>query len=140
MKQIIKGELRIDPAGDGRYLAQRNGGSRLHKGIDYVCVPSAPVLSDIEGKVTKLGYPYGDDLQWRYVEVSNADGERWRYFYVTPGVQVGDQVRRFEPIGLAQDISERYPGSDMLPHVHFEILDAQGEHCNPEERLGELEA
>jgi murein DD-endopeptidase MepM/ murein hydrolase activator NlpD len=82
--------------------------------------------------VTKLGYPYGDDLQWRYVQITDASGFNHRTFYVEPLVRVGQRVEEDEPIGEAQDISQRYPAQGMKPHVHYEIKSGDGEYLNPE--------
>ena len=110
MKQIVSCAVRVDPAGDGRYHARRAGGSRLHDGIDFLCMPNAPVVSDIDGTVSKLGYAYSDDLDWKYLEITDSRNYRHRYFYVTHGLAVGDSVKRFQPIGLAQNAK----GADQL--------------------------
>jgi len=35
-------------------------------------------------------------------------------------------------IGKAQDVTARYPELDMAPHVHYEIITAEGEYLDPE--------
>ncbi len=109
-----------DAWGSGEFGASR--GSRTHNGIDYACYPETPVYSLTDGLVTKLGYPYGDDLSFRYVEVESK-GLKHRYFYVEPSVKVGDVVNRLDLLGYAQDIAGRYdkPGKIMKNHVHYEI-------------------
>jgi hypothetical protein len=74
------------------------------------------VLSPVEGEVTKLGYPYNGDLQWRYVEVTDHRGWKHRLFYCHPTVTVGDTVLVDGVVGYAQDITQRYPDQGMLPH------------------------
>lgn len=122
----------VDDWGDGAFGASRGG--RTHKGIDYACYPQTVICSGVSGDVTKLGYPYGDDLSFRYVEITDDDGKRHRYFYVEPSVEVGEPVRPGEVIGLAQNIAGRYnePGRIMKNHVHLEILDSGGNPLDPE--------
>jgi hypothetical protein len=123
--------LRDDPAGLGHFGAPRAGG-RTHRGIDYRCAPGGEVLAPVRGVVTRLGYPYGDDLNWRYVEITGDDQlngpERHRLFYVRPVCKEGDQVTLDTVIGVAQDISERYPDQGMLPQIHYEIKNAAGDY------------
>lgn len=126
--------VRMDSAGDGRYGAKR--GSRAHTGVDYVCTPGEPVLSPVAGTITKRGFAYGDDLKWRIVDIRANDGFLHRLFYVDPLLDVGTQVTMFQAVGVAQDISKRYPNREMLPHVHYEIKNEDGEHVNPETLMG----
>ena len=122
-----------DPWGSGEFGAPR--GTRTHKGIDYSCYPESAVHSPVDGVVTKLGYPYGDDLSFRYVEVMDNDGLRHRLFYVSPLVEHGDEVHAGDVVGLSQDISSRYRDESkpaMINHVHYEILDDAGDPINPE--------
>ena len=129
IKQAVPLYIRSDPAGDGHYGAPR--GARTHRGVDYQCTPGCAVLSPVQGTVTKLGFPYADDLQWRYVQILDKDNTRHRLFYVLPGIVLGLPVEADQPIGCAQDISRRYPHKGMLPHVHYECIDSIGEYINP---------
>ncbi len=132
IKQIIPCELRgTDPAGSGEYGASR--GSRTHNGIDYVCVPGCQVLSPVDGVITKRGYPYGDDLQWRYVQITDSDGLMHRLFYVEPSLGPMKRLRKGSIIGVAQDITQRYPDNGMQPHIHLEVKDQAGDYIDPEE-------
>ena len=128
IQQIVNLPLRMDSAGSGEWGAPR--GSRTHKGIDYVCTPGEEVLSPVTGKVTKHGYPYGDDLSWRYIEVTDKHDKQHRLFYVEPVADVGSEVYAGMPIAIAQDISQRYPNQGMKPHVHYEIK-RDGEYLKP---------
>jgi len=123
-----------DSWGSGEFGAPR--GSRTHNGVDLSVPPGAPVFSVTEGEVTKIGYPYppADTKRgkFRYVEITNEDGLRFRYFYVVPSVQIGQKILSGEEIGEADDISEAYPG--MIPHVHFEIK-LEGKYLNPHDFL-----
>jgi murein DD-endopeptidase MepM/ murein hydrolase activator NlpD len=126
-----------DPWGSGEFGASR--GSRTHKGIDYACYPGTEITSPVDGVVTKLGYPYGDDLKFRYVEVMSDDGMRHRMFYCEPGVTHGDEIKAGQVVGTSQDISSRYRDESkppMINHVHYEILDEAGDPINPEDNDG----
>ena len=124
----------VDAWGDGAFGASR--GHRKHKGIDYACYPGTEIRCDKVGVVSKLGYPYSDDLAYRYVEVTTTNRLRHRYFYVEPRVKVGDLIRKGQVIGESQDISSRYrdPGKPpMINHVHYEVLEQDGTPVDPED-------
>lgn len=129
IRQVVPLTIRIDPAGSGAFGAKR--GTRAHRGIDYRCTPGLGVLSPVTGYVSKLGHCYSDDLAWRYVQITAHDGLAHRLFYVQSGLRVGDRVTTETVVGAAQDISERYPGQQMRPHVHYEVMRG-GEYLDPE--------
>jgi len=116
-----------DSYGRGRFGAQR--GDRVHNGQDYACYPGTEITLPFDGQVTKIGYPYEDDLDFRYVQVSDRDGLRHRFFYVSPLLDLGDIVLANKTlIGKVQHISERYPINrrhprGMINHTHYEIMD-----------------
>jgi len=107
-----------DQHGAGYFGAPR--GDRKHNGIDYACAPGSLVLACEGGNITKLGYPYGDDLSYRYVEITDDQGCRARYFYVEPMVAEGERVSAGAVIGLSQSLDRRYRG--ITEHVHFEVI------------------
>ena len=116
---------RSDAAGAGHFGAPR--GNRKHKGQDYACLPATEILAPVpDGQVwsvSKLGYPYGDDLSYRYVEIRDLNDRRHRVFYVEPSVELHDMVTSKTVIGKAQDVTKRYPQYPaMTPHVHYEIM------------------
>lgn len=117
---------KCDPHGCGQYGASR--GARVHRGIDLECIAGTLVSSPVDGVVTKLGYPYGDDLSFRYVEVE-AGGYSFRMFYVDPLVREWQPVRRGDILGACQSLMNRYPG--ITDHLHFEIKDDSGNYVDP---------
>lgn len=121
----------VDSFGSGAYLASR--GNRKHRGIDFSAMPGSLVEALAEGVVTKLGYAYPDDLSFRYVEVTDSNMVKVRYFYISPLVAVGNNIVIGDVIGKVQDLGTRYPG--ITPHVHFGVKDEQGNSLNPEEYL-----
>ena len=127
---ITKPKRRVaDSYGQGHFGASR--GSRTHKGIDFVCHPGTRVCAPSGGKVTKLGYPYGDDLSFRYVQITDDDGYNHRLFYVQPSVQVGDFIVKGAVVGEVQSLDNRYKG--ITEHCHYEIKDKDGNVIDPDE-------
>ena len=121
-----------DDYGSGEYRASR--GNRLHNGIDYQCAAGAEIVAPVTGLVTKLGYPYGDDLSYLYVEITDHAGERHRVFYVDPHCDVGDTVMfGVSVIGVAQNVAAKYTKGHMNNHVHYEVKSPDGSYRNPEE-------
>lgn len=117
-----------DKWGSGEFGASR--GDRTHNGIDYACEPGTQICSPYAGKVTKLGYPYGDDLSFRYVEVTDYSQRQHRIFYVEPSVEVGKFIADGEVVGVSQKLGNRYP--EITEHVHYEVI-KDGEYLNPED-------
>ena len=113
-----------DGLGCGLFGASRNPGGS-HRGVDYVAELGQEVFAVIDGKITKLGRPYGNDLSYRYIEVTSPDrhsGEKAyvvRQFYVEPSVGVGEDVKAGQVIGTLQKLGRRYPG--ITEHVHVEM-------------------
>jgi len=122
-----------DGFGSGHFGAFR--GSRTHKGVDLLADSGEVIESPVTGTVTKLGYPYGNDLSYRYVQITAGDYD-FRVFYVDPSVRVGQEVAADTAIGLAQDLGRRYPG--IPNHVHFEIK-KDGAYLDPTPTLIAME-
>ena len=80
-----------DAFGSGHFHASR--GERKHQGVDFLATKDSLVHAILAGKVSKLGYTYADDLSYRYVEVTDSQGYRLRYYYVSPLVAEGDTVK-----------------------------------------------
>lgn len=132
---LVKPEKRgTDDFGCGDFGASR--GSRDHNGIDYCVEAGQEIATPVTGVVTKLGYTYGSDLFWRYVEITcDATGLRHRLFYVEPGVDYGQRVDAGDLVGVSQHIAGKYNTEDrkMKNHVHYEIMTADGKtYLNPE--------
>jgi len=115
-------KLRNDSLGSGHYGSGR--GSRVHRGIDVEIRPGqvlrAPYKMFIANKPIRV---YEDDKEWTGVrgrfKIGN-DNIEAKYFYVTPFKEVlGSVVPMGTPIGIAQDISQKYDAR-MNPHLHIE--------------------
>lgn len=120
-----------DIHGDGEFGASR--GSRKHKGIDLVCEGGTMIMSACDGTVTRCqGVVYSDPAlaNWHYVEITDKDKVRNRYFYVQQwNIELGLFVRKGEPIGVAQGIEEQYPG--ITPHIHYEVMKGRRNYLDP---------
>lgn len=127
MMRVICPERKSDDWGSGHYGALR--GDRTHNGIDYACAPGSIVLAIKCGTVTKLGYPYADDLGFRYVEVTDSEGYRARYFYCKPSVEGGEEIEEGQPLGLSQRLGSRY--TNITEHIHLEIIGPGGQFVDP---------
>lgn len=115
-----KGIRRPDKWGKGEYGDSRKsqGKRRPHNGADYVCYPGQAVVAPISGIVVRRARPYarghysGVLIQGKHVTV--------KMFYLKPEKDIiGCVVHQGAKIGMAQDISEKFPG--MTPHIHLEI-------------------
>lgn len=127
MRALDKQKYRkCDKFGCGFYGASR--GTRKHKGIDLISIDGEKVYSPIDGKVTKLGYCYADDLSFRYVEISNKK-HVVRLLYVQPSIPINAELCAGDTIGSAQSLQNRYQG--ITPHIHAEVKEF-GDEINPE--------
>lgn len=129
MKAILRKRV-ADSHGSGHFGASR--GNRTHNGQDYYSPVGTMIASPVTGVVTKIGYPYADDLSFRYVEVTDKIKLRHRVFYIHPlvDIKVGVKVSKDSGIGITQDLSKKHHG--IRPHVHYEIKDPDGHFLNPE--------
>lgn len=121
----------IDAWGDGSFGAPR--GDHKHRGIDFAAAPDSLLCSPVDGHITKVGYPYKDDLSYRYVQVTDSMGHNHRFFYVEPvmkGAGNGQKVMRGDVIGFAQDVAARYD-SRMKNHIHYEVIRPDGTPIDP---------
>ncbi len=114
------GNIRDDPAGSGRYGAPR--GARRHRGLDLIARPGQPVKAPVDGLLVRQARPYADDRELSGV-VLRGRRVTLKLFYLHPDLGlVGKHVRAGDIIGTAQDVTRRYPGSGMLPHIHMEVI------------------
>ena len=118
-----------DALGCGHFGAPRSIGT--HKGSDYSAAAGQTVVAATSGVIDKIGYPYADDLSFRYIRIVADDGYTVRQLYVLPaaGIEVGEPVTAGEVIGTEQTLSGRYPG--ITEHSHTDIK-KDGAYENPE--------
>lgn len=126
---IIPPIRKHDKYGWGHYGAARH--DRTHKGVDYACYPESTILSDFDGHVTRIGYPYpptGNKSYLRLIELSIDAQTRAKYMYIYPIVEIGQHVKKGDILGKCQDLSIVYP--EITNHYHFEIL-IEGVNVDP---------
>ena len=121
---IIPAIRGADSQGRGYFGAPR--GERKHMGVDFVATAGQPVKCFMAGTVSKLGYPYADKPEFRYVEVKRDNGALLRYFYVSPIVQIGARITLGQIIGMCQQL----PYAGIVNHYHFEVK-VDGEFVEP---------
>lgn len=110
-----------DAWGSGAFGAPR--GNRRHKGRDYCYEAGAAVKAPMDGRIIRVGHPYGSPwLHYKLMELLTDDQSiLWRFFYVEPIVVPVISVSAGETIGYAQDISAKYDDR-MKNHVHVECI------------------
>lgn len=109
---------RHDSWGSGQYRALRGG--RLHDGLDIIARPGERIKSPIDGVIYKDVQAYKDDPSFRGVRI-RGEGQ-WKGYDVKILYVQGSfsgAVRAGEEIGMAQDLSKRYPG--IKNHIHLEV-------------------
>lgn len=124
--------IRNDEGGLGHFGAPRKKEVKghevryTHDGVDYQCKPGQEVWMPCTGKIVRVAYPYAaKDYSGVYIAAKRLS---MKMFYVQPysGI-IGRVIKKGEPIGTAQDISLKYPGAGVTPHVHVKLV-----RCDPE--------
>ena len=130
-------KIRNDSFGAGGFGTPRSSNvsaRKKHNGVDYEGDAGQDVKAVTGGIISKIGYPYADDLSFRYVEITAEGGYRVRQFYVFPAsnVDVGTHVKKGQLIGTCQNLGKKFKG--MQNHIHVEI-EKDGSLVNPEELI-----
>jgi len=128
---VVMKKRGCDPKGCGAYGASRDGGTRIHKGFDVRARKGETVRAPISGMVSVFGTSTG----LTGVGISNS-AEKAKVIYITPKVRTGENVKRGQVIGYAQDITVVY-GAEMTNHIHLESI-IGGVNINPEKKLGPI--
>jgi len=124
--------IRSDAGGNGHYGAPRSKtvhGVKVryeHKGTDYECEPGQDITAPMTCDVERESWPYADG-EYGGLQLK---GKRLilKVWYFEPDRSlIGKIVQIGDVIGKAQDISKRYPGTGVTPHVHVEVV-----RCDPE--------
>jgi hypothetical protein len=121
-------KMRNDKNGQGHFGASR--GSRKHLGLDLLAAPGANVFCNQAGTVTKIGYVYKGDSTYRSLHIELQDKRVLKFYYVLPGLKVGNAVLPGAIVGTAQNIAKKW-GGGMLNHIHVEVL-VSGKNVDPE--------
>lgn len=126
--------VRSDKAGDGSFGASR-GRNKAHRGVDVLVKEGDRIHSPVRGTVSKYGICYADDEDWKYIEIQeNISNHYHRFFYLDlrASPKVGEFVNKGDFIGVAMDITDRYPSIGMHPHIHYEVKTEDGRYLDPD--------
>ena len=128
--------IRSDDAGDGHFGSLRE--DHVHKGTDWLAIPGQPLIMPItRGRIGRIAWPYKVNGNYRGVEIQGYERGLGdvviKLFYMVPFQIVPDQ-QQGAIIGFAQDISKKYEGVPMNPHIHMEVRQ-NGRLINPETLL-----
>ena len=121
------GGIRNDSGGSGNWLVKREiykpkRKTYLHEGIDYDLVGDKGqiVISPGTGIIERVAYPYPDTKEFGGC-VIRMDGVWIKMFYFRLyDSLIKQRVAMGQPIGIGQDIGERYKG--VSPHIHLEVI------------------
>ena len=118
--------VRVDAMGNGHYGSSRDGGTRRHKGTDYLADAGQIVVAPCTMTIVRIALPYAEHPEFSGIAWKNDDAEgKMFYFQPFPNL-VGETVSIGANIGIAQDLTKLY-GSRMHNHIHFQI-----DSINPE--------
>lgn len=101
-----------------------------HLGVDFFARDGSYVLASSGGKVTQV---YTHRLLGQVVEIwHEQSGYTTRYAHLSAViVSAGDDLVMGQPIGKVGCSGECTPLRESTAHVHFELLDAEGNAMNP---------
>ena len=127
--------------GSGWFHASRQnaaGEKYIHKGLDTLVTPGAPVYAPADATVERFGTCYEDVPCMDLIALDVGGGFLIKILYVEPQAVIkGQHVRRGDAIGVAQDVTERrdYKAGGMLPHLHTEVW-YDGKTVDPARMMG----
>ncbi|WP_460692271.1 FG-GAP-like repeat-containing protein [Mucilaginibacter puniceus] len=115
-----------DLYGNGHFGASRDGGTRLHLGIDIITVIGQPIVSPISGKAVNYrgatsGKPMVDIIP--FDRSRGIDKIRILYVNSRPGVVLLSpyNVKAGQVIGTAANLGDLGYPKNIIPHVHTQI-------------------
>lgn len=111
-----------DDYGNGHYGASRDGGTRMHLGIDFAGLEGEHLRMPLRGRLDRLGYAYPDNLTLRSLHLVSLDDPAYmvKLLYVIPKDGVpGEEYEQGDYIGDQATLQKRYPG--IIDHVHLEL-------------------
>ncbi|NLP44354.1 MAG: M23 family metallopeptidase [Peptococcaceae bacterium] len=110
------------------YGAAREGGKRLHEGVDLFDKKGTKIISVCSGKVEKIGW---NRLGGERVGVRGNDGCYYYYAHldmINEQLYVGKKIRKGELIGTMGNTGDAITTPD---HLHFGIELPNGDWVNP---------
>jgi hypothetical protein len=121
-RSIVTGSLKsraTDRYGSGQFHAGRTKGKKHHEhqGLDVQAKPNESIFSPIDGDIIREAVPYPPFTGVVIRGKGAYAGYEVKLFYVQ-GYFSG-HVTAGTPIGVAEDLSIKYPG--ITNHVHLEV-------------------
>ncbi len=121
-----------------RFGDDRDGGERLHQGVDLFAPKLTPVVAIADGTVIwtgrerccNVGIRHADGWTSYYIHLNNDryGSDDGRGTGIRPGLQVGDRVEAGQVIGWVGDSGN---AEDTPSHLHFELRDPDGVPVDP---------
>jgi len=128
---------RYGGASNQKYGASRDGGRRIHAGIDltekrpYSPKPNIDVVALAGGTVIGEKYLAGKEYMSGMM-IEGEDGYDQRYLHMTPMVTIGDSVKAGQKIGELVDLGLVPGNTSDNTHLHFEVYRrGKGGHLSP---------
>jgi len=115
---------KTDALGSGHFGASRDGGARLHLGLDLKTYPGQLVYAPISGILTPFMYNgmHAFKIEGKFFTVTVL-------YLMLPPRKTG-HVFRGEWVAKAANIKPTY-GQGITNHVHFAVKNKDGENINP---------
>ena len=129
MIELVAPHRGTDDYGSGAFGAPR--GKKKHRGIDLAAANGSGLKSPIDGVVSKWGFPYADTTEFRYIQVTDMEGLKHRFFYCMPLLEKGTIIKKGDVIARVQNIAGHYSEKRMVNHLHYEVKTPNGEYINP---------
>ena len=112
-----KGVRGIDRWGSGEFGAPR-GSNRTHDGTDFIATPGQAIFMPISGLIVREARPYSDS-DYSGVLIRNDHIDIMMFYLIPNRNLIRTWAAKGAPIGVAQDISKKYP--EIINHIHLGV-------------------
>tara|TARA_B100001179_G_scaffold25650_3_gene15786 strand:+ start:79 stop:825 length:747 start_codon:yes stop_codon:yes gene_type:complete len=121
LSQLVIPVLNVRPGElSDTFLAERDGGARLHEAIDIMAPKGTSVIAAAPGTIERI---YRSETGGNSLYIRSADKKTIFYYAhldkYAPGLKEGQQVRRGQRIGEVGTTGNAAPDA---PHLHFAIM------------------
>lgn len=119
--QMVVPVLNVRPAElNDTFLAERDGGSRLHEAIDIMAPKGTSVIAAAPGTIERI---YQSETGGNSLYIRSNDKQTIFYYAhldkYAPGLKEGQKIRRGQRIGEVGTTGNAAPDA---PHLHFAIM------------------
>ncbi len=115
-----------DKHGSGTYLAGR--GKRLHEGVDYISFPGQEIVAPTKGFIIRERWPYAEPTEGVFyggVQIRGPNCVVTIFYFQLDKKLIKMNVREGQVIGIAQDLTLKYPGITNHVHLHFDLINPE---------------